>query len=267
MTAAELAAALRTRAVGGRLVVTRHFAAPRGDSLPGRLAARLIERRMDLQIATSRFVAESTASKSVVLHNGVRVSDDRAARGRVVVMLQRLEREKDTATAIRAWAFTELGQSGWRLVVHGSGSEERSLHRLCSAVGVRDTVDLAGFTDDPRTALRGAEIMLTTAVADSFGLAVVEAMSEGTPVVATNAGAHPETLGADGAFFEVGDAEGCAAALTRLAASDCKRRATGDRLRERQRELFTIDAHIDRLEALYSEQLLRRDDWVQAHDP
>jgi glycosyltransferase involved in cell wall biosynthesis len=265
MTAAELPAALLKKRARARLVVTRHFVARRGSSPAGRVAARLIERRMDLQIATSRFVAAATSSPSVVVHNGVRTSDEQADRELVVVMMQRLEREKDTATAIRAWAVSGLAGQGWRLTVHGNGSEQGALRELCTSLGVADAVELAGFTDDARTALRSAEIFLTTAVADAFGLAVVEAMAEATPVVATGAGAHPETLGVDGAYFEVGDADGCAAALNRLAAAPEERRAIGVRLRDRQRQLFSIESHVDQLESLYRVQLAHRDERERTH--
>jgi glycosyltransferase involved in cell wall biosynthesis len=254
MTAAELPAALLKRRAGARLIVTRHFATPRGRSAAGRLAAAVIERRMDMQLAISQFVADATSSPCIVLHNGARVSEQVAQRDRVVVTLQRLEPEKDTGTALRAWAASGLAARDWRLVVHGTGSAEPELRALATELGIEDTVTFAGFVDDPRTALRGAEVMLATARAEPFGLAVVEAMAEGTPVIATRAGAHPETLGQDGAYFAPGDVEGCAAQLVRLAESEVQRRALGDRLRERQRTMFSIAAHVDNLEALYREQ-------------
>lgn len=251
MTAAELPAALLKRRLGARLVVTRHFAAPRGASTVGRLAARVIERRVDLQLAISQFVADAASSPCVVLHNGVRDSSDSAAREHVVVMLQRLEREKDTATALRAWAASGVAAHGWQLVLHGRGSEQDALRALASELGIEDTVTFAGFTDDARDALRRAELMVATATAEPFGLAVVEAMAEGTPVLATKSGAHPETLGDDGAYFAPGDVAGCAAQLVRLTESAAERRTLGDRLRERQRSMFSITAHVDRLEAMY----------------
>ena len=258
MTAAELPAALLKRRLGARLIVTRHFATPRGRSTPGRIAAGVIERRMDLQLAISAFVADATPSPCVVVHNGVRESDQDARRERVVVMLQRLEPEKDTATALRAWAASGLAAQDWRLVVCGTGSAKDALRALAADLGIEDTVTFAGFVDDPRAALRNAEIMLATATAEPFGLAVVEAMAEGTPVVATRAGAHPETLGDDGVYFAPGDGDGCAAQLVRLAKSDGERRAIGDRLRDRQRAMFSIAAHVDQLETLYREQLAKR---------
>lgn len=254
MTAAELPAALLKNRLHARLVVTRHFTTPRGRSRAGRLAARLIEPRVDLQIATSRFVAAATATPCTVIYNGVRPSDVTATRENVVVMVQRLEAEKDTATALRAWAASGLASDGWRLKIYGTGAEADMLRRLAGELRVGDSVDFAGFTGDPRLALRTAALMMTTAVADAFGLAVVEAMAEATPVVATRAGAHTETLGDDGVYFAVGDVHGCAAELVRLAAAP-DRAAIGDRLQRRQRELFSVQAHTDALEEVYRRQL------------
>jgi glycosyltransferase involved in cell wall biosynthesis len=257
MTAAELPAALLKRRLGARLVVTRHFAAPRGASAAGRLAARVIERRMDLQLAISRFVADATSSRCVVLHNAVRDSDQvvererERERERIVVVLQRFQSEKDTGTALRAWAASKIAAQGWRLVLHGRGSEEDELRALASELVIDDTVTFAGFTVDARRVLRRAGLMLATATAEPFGLAVVEAMAEGTPVIATRSGAHPETLGDDGAYFAAGDVEGCAAQLRRLSESADERHALGKRLQHRQQSLFSIAGHVDRLESLY----------------
>jgi glycosyltransferase involved in cell wall biosynthesis len=259
MTAAELPAALRKRSLGARLVVTRHFAAPRGGTPLGRVAARLIERRVDLEIAISRFVADAVGGRAVVVHNGVQDGSPAAsARARVVVLAQRLEPEKDTGTALRAWAASGLADAGWRLVVHGTGSESGRLRELAASLSVNESVTFAGFTDDVRAVLRTAEIMLAPAPAEPFGLAVVEAMAEGTPVVAAAGGAHPETLGPDGRYFAPGDVDACAAQLRALGhAAEDERRAVGARLRERQRTLFGIGTHVDQLERLYREQLAR----------
>jgi glycosyltransferase involved in cell wall biosynthesis len=251
MTAAELPAAILKRRMAARLVVTRHFVTHRGRSLPGRAAAAVIERRIDLQVATSEIVARATPTPCVVIHNGVRPSSVAVPREPVVLLLQRLEQEKDAATAVRAWAQSGLAASGWRLVICGTGTQETALRALVAELGVASSVRFAGFTDDPRGALRAASILLAPALADSFGLAVVEAMAEGTPVVATQAGAHPETLGADGCYFPPGDAAACAAELVRLAGDEAERERRGARLRERQRAEFSIARHVDRLEQEY----------------
>jgi glycosyltransferase involved in cell wall biosynthesis len=253
MTAAELPAALLKRRLGGRLVVTRHFASPRGATLPGRLARPLIARRVDVQIAISHFVAAHVEGASAVIHNGVAASNrDRVMRENTVLVLQRLEPEKDTATALHAWARAGLARCGWQLIIHGRGRDEAALRSLAADLGIDASVDFAGFTDEPRAVLARSGLLLATAPAEPFGLSVVEAMAEATPVVAAAGGAHPETLGDVGVYFKPGDADGCAECLTRLAGSARDRQAFGAALRDRQQAEFTVTGHADRLEAVYT---------------
>jgi glycosyltransferase involved in cell wall biosynthesis len=233
--------------------VTRHFPARRGSTLPGRLARPLIARQVDAQIAVSHFVAAHVEGTSTVIHNGVAASStDPAARQNTVLILQRLEREKDTGTALYAWAKAGLARCGWRLVIHGRGGDEAALRSLATELGIGASVDFAGFTDEPRAALARAGLLLATAPREPFGLAVVEAMAEATPVVAAAGGAHLETLGDAGAYFEPGDADACAERLTQVAGMARERQATGAALQARQRAEFTVTGHADRLEAVYA---------------
>jgi glycosyltransferase involved in cell wall biosynthesis len=252
MTAAELPAALLKRRLGSRLVVTRHFPFRRGSTLSGRLARPLIARQVDVQIAISHFVAARVEGASAVIHNGVVPSaQGPAAREKTVLVLQRLEPEKDTATALHAWARAGLGRSGWRLIIHGRGREEAALRSLAAALGIEASVDFAGFTDEPRGVLARSGLLLASAPREPFGLSVVEAMAEATPVVAAAGGAHPETLGEAGLYFEPGDADACAECLTRLTGSARERQELGAALRDRQRSEFTVTGHADLLEAVY----------------
>jgi glycosyltransferase involved in cell wall biosynthesis len=253
MTAAELPAALLKRRLGGRLVVTRHFPAARGSTLPGRLARPLIARQVDVQIAVSHFVAAHVEGASAVIHNGVVPSNrDPAARENTVLVLQRLEPEKGTATALHAWARAGLARCGWRLIIHGRGGGEAALRLLAAELGIDAAVDFAGFTDEPRAALACCGLLLATAPREPFGLAVVEAMAEATAVVAAAGGGHLETLGEAGAYFEPGDADACAERLTHLAGSAREREEIGAALRDRQRAEFTVTGHADRIEAVYA---------------
>lgn len=257
MTAAELPAALLKRP-HGRLVVTRHFAGRRGASTAGRLAARLITRRVDRQISISRFVADAIGEPSTVIHNGVRASRIQPLPRRpVVVVLQRLEPEKDTATALRAWACSDLAAAGWHLEIYGRGSQREDLEVLRHELGVQSSVTVKGFTDNPRAVLAGAGILLATAPAEPFGLTVVEGMAEGIPIIASSGGAHPETIGPHGSLFSAGDVEACAAEMRRLAGAPEVRAVMGEALAKAHAAGFTIEGHVDRLVECYSSVLDR----------
>lgn len=250
LTAAEVAALAARPWTRAPVLATRHIAARRGSSRAGRWAAPVVRRGLAGQLAISRFVADAVGEPAAVVPNGVPV---RAAGtpGPTVLVLQRLEREKATDVALRAWARSGLGGEGWRLVVAGAGGERDALRRLAAELGVTGSVDLLGWVDDPGTLLASAGALLAPAPGEPFGLTVAEAMAVGVPVVAADGGAHPEVLGEGGVLFPPGDAAAAGRALRELAHDAGRRRAVGALLRRRQQRRFTVAAHVDALEARY----------------
>ena len=218
-----------------------------------RVLAAVTSRIISCDIAISRFVAETIASPSVVIANGVPGRDQAPLVSSTVVMLQRLDTEKSPDVGIRAFSLSGLGDRGWRLVVAGRGELGPSLHRLAEGLGIAGSVDLVGLVTDTDALLDGASVLLAPAPLEPFGLSVVEAMAHGVPVVAAAGGAHLETVGEDGLSFPPGDPQAAAAALVRLAEDPPLRRAVGEALRRRQQDRFTLTRHVDRLEALYRE--------------
>ena len=138
MTAAEAIAVATRRLHRGRVVSTRHFAARRGASRAGRIVAPWIAAGLAREIAIGSFVAgQLERSPDAVVVSGVPQSPCLwAAANRVVLVLQRLEPEKDTITALDAWRTSRLADEGWSLRVVGEGSQ-RSHARAVGSVGER----------------------------------------------------------------------------------------------------------------------------------
>jgi glycosyltransferase involved in cell wall biosynthesis len=248
MTAAELAAAITTPIHRARLVTTLHFASPRGSG-SSRMLLTPLGWLMDEQIAISKFVATSVPASRVLL-NGVQASDPGpSTRDRVVLVMQRLEKEKHTEIVLHAWSLARLRKNGWRLVIAGRGSQESHLRQLCSDLELSDSVEWLGFVDNPAHLLAHSSILLASAPDEPFGLTVVEAMARATPVIAADGGAHSETIGVDGWLFPPGDVAACAQLLDDIDNRDLS--AYGDDLRSRQRRLFDIESHADQLLKIY----------------
>ena len=256
MTAAETASVASRPVTGARVVATRHFAAPRGGSTPVRVAGRLVARGISREVAISRFVASALGGEPLVLLNGV---PNRAGRpdpaSRTVLVIQRLQAEKDTETAVRAFALSGLAADRWTLQVTGRGPLLDPLRQLASELGIGGATEFLGFVDDPGALRHRAAAFLATAPAEPFGLSVAEAMAAGLPVVAADGGAHGEVLGDTGLVFPAGDAAACAVLLRRLAHSPETRAHLGERAQDRQRRHLSLSGHVDRLEALYAEVL------------
>jgi glycosyltransferase involved in cell wall biosynthesis len=251
------------------IVSTRHFAAPRGSSRAGRLLARWISARLARQIAVSDFVASHIERPpDAVIKNGVPSSPCLwRDSSRVVLVLQRLEAEKDTLTALGAWRASRLAEEGWSMRVVGEGSERANLEAWTESERVSG-VAFTGWISDVADELAGAGVLLAPAPAEPFGLGVLEAMAAGVPAVACAAGGHLETVGLlqDPPLFPPGDADAAAAALrsllpveARVAASNAGRRLVSER--------FTLARHVDCLLTQYEAALRsasgRASEWTE----
>lgn len=260
MTHGEFAAFAAAPITGGRRIATRHIMLPRGYGRLAQAAGRVVRHEMWAEVAVSHFVADGVRPQSeAVLLNGTAVVDDAlvaevgSSGSKVVLVAQRLEDEKSTDVAVRAFADSGLAGMGWRLVVAGRGPAAESLKDLATQLDVTGAVDFVGWVSDVPALMRRSAMFLAPAPHEPCGLSVLEAMAHGLPVVASNAGGHRETVGvaSDAQMFEVDDVAGCASRLRALASSPTLRVEYGHELRELQRDRFSLRSHVDGLEELY----------------
>jgi glycosyltransferase involved in cell wall biosynthesis len=116
--------------------------------------------------------------------------------GPLLLTVRRLEPRMGIDRLLRALPF--LDRDDVTLVVVGTGSLREELPRLAAELGVADRVLFVGsIADDDRLAdwYRAADLfVLPTTAYEGFGMATVEALASGTPVVGTAIGATPEVL-------------------------------------------------------------------------
>ena len=103
----------------------------------------------------------------------------------VIGAVARFSPEKGLDVLIDAFAQLERG----RLVLIGDGDERPRLETLVEAHGLIDRVQFAGWVTGPWTAQWSLDVLVVPSRSEGFGLAVVEAMLAGIPVIATNVGA------------------------------------------------------------------------------
>lgn len=256
MTAAEVAAVRAIPTSGPPIVTTRHFAANRGRNSLSRLATRKVKRRISVQIAISEFVASVVTEPTIVIPNGVPQQPFGAHDENVVLMVQRLEAEKHSEDALRAWKQTGLGDSGWELHIAGDGAERARLERVVRELGIERSVRFLGPIDDVEARMGRARIQLATAPREPFGLGVAEAMATGSAVVAVDGGGHRELLAEGvGVLVPVSDIGSMAAVIESLASSNDERQLLGIRAQARQRSEFSIERHVERLLDVYRSML------------
>lgn len=258
MTQADIAGLLAVRGVP--VVSTRHFAARRGSTALSRVLLAAASAGFAGQVAVSRYVAEHTEGPSTVIHPGLPQHEKRHPamdRDAVVLVVQRLEREKETDVAVRAFAAAGLAAEGWRLEIAGDGAERAGLEHLAAELGIADATSFLGRRADVAALMDRAAVLLAPCSWEGFGLAVVEAMSVGLPVVAAAAGGHLESVGSvpGSVLFDPGDVDGAARLLSELAHDPLRRGEYGARLQESQRRHFSSAAQAEATEAAYVDAL------------
>lgn len=199
----------RPRAEPGR---TRSGALAR----PSRVIADLMNRRMldiaDSVVATTRFAAEEFTRLGASTHHVPLGVDSDEFLPRVgprddsdtvrLVMCSRLSREKAPELPIRVMRTAARQGRRWHLTVLGDGPMLPHLRRMASGL----PVTFLGFVherDEVAHWLRGADALLAPGPVETFGLAALEAMACGTPVVCRQESALPEVV--TDAGFSVGE--------------------------------------------------------------
>lgn len=262
MTHAEMAASITKPLHRAFLVATRHFSTGRGSSLPGRVARPLIEHSLDSEIAVSSYVANSVGGSPIVIPTGIcdEACHDPSSRRNVVLMVQRLEEEKATEVGLRAFAESGLAESGWSLEIAGDGAQRMILESLSKELGIERSVSFLGFVSDVPLLYRSCSMLLAPTPVEAFGLAALEAMAWGTPVVAAGAGGHLETVGqaSDAALFPPGDWGTAAQLLISLARDPSLRNHYGSELRSIQRSRFRLEDQVTATAEVYGQLLSRR---------
>jgi len=96
-----------------------------------------------------------------------------------------------------------------KLMMVGEGPEREPAERLCQELGISDKVIFFGNSNEIDKILCFSDLFLLPSVTESFGLAALEAMASGVPVISSNTGGIPEVnvQGISGFLSDVGDIE------------------------------------------------------------
>ncbi|HUG61788.1 MAG TPA: glycosyltransferase [Methylomirabilota bacterium] len=191
----------------------------RGLPLLSRMAARVVAVSDGLREAlVSRW--GSLPDRTVRIYNPVALREidqpdeaDLMARPPLVAAVGRLSPEKGMDDLLAAFALVR--HKGARLVIGGDGPDREALGRQAGTLRIADRVTFLGAIDGPAAAFATARVAVCPSRTEAFGMAVVEALAYGLPVVATACDGPREILG-DGRFgvlTPIGDAAAMAEAI------------------------------------------------------
>lgn len=204
-------------------------------------------------------VAHATPPQKIrVIHNGVdpdlfAVAPKSSAVPHIVATA-RIDPLKDIETLLRVAARIKPTHPRARFTVFGAVADE-TYYRRCLTVrrhlGVEDTVTLGTATDDVVSAYRDADVVLLTSISEAFPYSVIEAMSCGKAVVASDVGGVGEALEGCGVLVKPRDDERFAAEVRALLDDAGLRARLGEKARARVLEEFRLDHTIGRYLELY----------------
>jgi glycosyltransferase involved in cell wall biosynthesis len=171
----------------------------------------------------------------------------------VAVYLGRLDPEKRVTQLARS--FVEQGWPGDHLLlIGGAGTQRRQLQRLSTQ---HPQVRLLGMIADDEARLdllRAADVFVLPSTAEGLSLSLLEAMSAGCAVVATDAGEDGAAIGDSGLVLPVYPLEpSLSQAMRRVHDDAALRRALGRRARVRAQASYSLRGNVDRLESLYAD--------------
>lgn len=206
-----------------------------------------------------------SAARIEVLYNGVDLSrcvliDRESVRRRlgagvsdiVIGSVGRMVPVKNYPLLLRAVRGL-AANAGISVVLVGDGPERTALTAMAQALGLGERVRFLGHRDDVFELLAAMDVFVLPSVSEGMSNTLLEAMSAGVPVVASDVGGNPEIVrdGIDGLLFPTADEGALRGRLQRVCADLPLRARLGEAGRERVLKGFGIEAMIARYEALY----------------
>jgi glycosyltransferase involved in cell wall biosynthesis len=157
----------------------------------------------------------------------------------VVTCVARLAQQKGHRDLIAAMARLRQTVPNARLLLAGTGPLEHELLAESERLGLCEHVSFLGLIEraDLADLFARTDVVVLPSYWEGLPVALVEALSAGKPIIASNAGGNPELVrnGENGLIVPIGDPDALAGALLLLAADPSERQRMGAAAAERYR--------------------------------
>jgi glycosyltransferase involved in cell wall biosynthesis len=170
-----------------------------------------------------------------------KVSKKKSDGKKVVFAIGRLAKQKGFEYLVRAVPL--IKNKDFRVLIAGTGPEQKNLSELIHHLGVEDKVTLLGSVGERRkeSLFKMADIFALTSLWESFGLVALEAMSRKVPIVYSTNPALTEVIGNTGLRYETKDPKALAKAIETLLEDDTQRKKLGQESYKRFMENYTAE--------------------------
>lgn len=164
--------------------------------------------------------------------------------GRVIAM-GRIDPLKDVQTMLLvaqevARRMPEARFEYWGPTTPGEELYSRACERMHGRLGLGERFRFMGRTADPHGVIRSGDVLLMTSISEAMPMALLEAMAQARPAVATSVGGVPGVLRGCGIVMPPGDVHGLAGAVATLLRSPGLAARLGWRGYERLHRKYTL---------------------------
>ncbi len=242
---------------------------------------KLALRRMDNWIGVSQTTAEMLyergfdPNRTYVISNGVPFDLPAPALDRdsylrslgfepkedtvVFGIAARISPVKDMGTLIRAFAKVVRSCPSARLIIAGDGEERERMEALAAELCPAGTVAFAGWISDTHSFYSALDVNLLTSLSEGFPYALPEGASRRCATIATRVGGIPSLVEheGNGLLFTPKDVDTLASYMVRLAQDRELLKTYADRLYEKAKAEYSVEATVARQKEIY-ESILRR---------
>ena len=177
---------------------------------------------------------------------------------RIVTHISNFRRVKRIPDVIKVFHKIQQ-QIPAKLMMVGDGPEKEKAEALCRELHILDKVIFLGNSNEIDMILSYSDLFLLPSESESFGLAALEAMALGVPVISTNGGGLPEVNvdGVSGYLSGVGDVDAMAANAIKILGDDLTLSQFKNNALEVARQ-FDIKNILPMYEALYREAIQQK---------
>lgn len=198
----------------------------------------------------------NTKAKVCTIHNGINVEEyiqahsmkDIAKNRIIVTMVAGFRYQKDHETLIKAFAL--LNKDKFELWLVGDGERRLIIESFIKELKVKGVIKFWGIRTDVPNILKSSDIVVVSSHWEGFGLAAVEGMAAGKPVIASNVDGLAQIVGGYGVLFPHQNANVLALEIKKLAGNRDYYHSIVERCMNRA-EQFDIAKMVNSYESLY----------------
>lgn len=158
-----------------------------------------------------------------------------------IVSCGRLTEQKGYTYLLKALKVVLEHNKGFKMLILGEGELRYSLEKEADELGLKDFVEFLGFKENSEAYIQAADIFVLPSLWEQFPISILEAMSYGKAIIASNVNGVEEQLVDTGILVPPKDINCLATALNSLIINYEERQRLGREAKKRYNDEFTLN--------------------------